>query len=315
MEAFCYKTGKAIHDSSANAHKALKRLGNRGSTYYCSACNGYHHSSMTNTKRIKGYRDYMFKFRNLFNKNRIVEKENIYDADENEEIENYITAESSKEERLKAFDPITGLYVNVNNELQVDDYMNESQELLPNYNQEHAEPFDQSNTGTIEMNNQDATNIIDRSDRFSNRTKSENHDARSFLNNESKVVQFINQKHYEYGFHTGFNYGSLDAKNTAVNQIIGEFQLLINEAIQQQMEKKAVIKHHLLSIKDLPESVEYAQFKHAIIESDRRIADLENELKLSNTKNGIIKKAISQYETGYSKGYREYLDNSDLLCN
>lgn len=312
MEAFCYKTGKAIHESSANAQRALKRLGNSGSTYLCPSCNGYHHSSMTNSKREKGHRKYMFKIKNLFNKYRKNEISSIQDDHEEDE---FITTVNQVIEQPPLVDTVTGLYMDRKVENDFEIHNPDSFTDQPISCEEEPAQLDLNNTGNIQMNNLDAVNIIDRSDRFTNRNKPVNHDARSILNQDSKIVQFINQKHYEYGFHTGFNYGSLEAKNIAVEQIIGEFRLLVSEAIQMQLEKRAVIQHHLLSIKELPHSVEYAQFNHAISESDRRINDLNNEIVLSNRREGIIKKAISQYETGYQKGYREYLDNSDLLCN
>jgi hypothetical protein len=44
MIKFCPRSGKAMHRTSAEAAKAVARLGNKGSTYRCSHCSAYHFS-------------------------------------------------------------------------------------------------------------------------------------------------------------------------------------------------------------------------------------------------------------------------------
>jgi hypothetical protein len=188
-------------------------------------------------------------------------------------------------------------------------------------NEEEFKNTNIKNNMTSNISNEDeissgnVINIDNRAEHKQSRNKTGNYNSRSYLNSESNLSKFLNQNHYDHGFHTGFNYCNLDAKINGVEEIISEFLLLINEALQLQKEKQAVIQHHMLSIKDLPNSVEYAQFTHAIKESNRRIEDLNTEIILSKTQNGIIRKSISQYEMGFTKGFRVYMDNSDLLCN
>jgi hypothetical protein len=123
---------------------------------------------------------------------------------------------------------------------------------------------------------------------------------------ENQLTDFINQDHFKSGNDDGYQHQSTDYMYAKIDELKGQFEWLIEQAIDQLVQEVNQVKIQAVKTAD-PEFQEvFDMLAEREIHIEESIGKLKTQVDLANAGGGIISRVLSAYKSGYFKGVKEY---------
>ncbi|HMQ08889.1 MAG TPA: hypothetical protein PKC30_16430 [Saprospiraceae bacterium] len=128
----------------------------------------------------------------------------------------------------------------------------------------------------------------------------------------SALLNFLHNHHYEKGLQEGFEYHTADILETSKKKIRSDFQLLLDQNIEEKVNLKMKARMMLIEINDV--SRETTQHLELVIaELSTSIENLQKQKELCVENEGWVMTAIHDYHKGYTQGVKDYIDGLQLF--
>ena len=129
---------------------------------------------------------------------------------------------------------------------------------------------------------------------------------------QSRVTVFLSRNYHSNGIHDGYEYHSQETLETAKKKIRAEFQLIIDQAIQEKLASRLQLKNMIVDVKKISDDARQ-KLENTIEELESSLAILQSQKELSAENEGWVMNAIHSYQQGFVQGLNDWLSGEQLL--
>lgn len=128
----------------------------------------------------------------------------------------------------------------------------------------------------------------------------------------SRLLNFLHNHHYENGLQEGFEYHTADILETGKKKIRSDFQLLVDQNIEEKVNHKMKARMMLIEINEVSRETKQ-HLELLIAELSTSIDNLQKQKELCVENEGWVMTAIHDYHKGYTQGLRDYIEGLQLF--
>lgn len=129
---------------------------------------------------------------------------------------------------------------------------------------------------------------------------------------QSRVASFLNRDCRSVGIHDGYEYHSQETLEAAKKKIRAEFQLIIDQSIQEKLVNRLQMKNMMVDVNKISDDARQ-KLENTIEELDASLAILQSQKELSAENEGWVMNAIHTYQQGFVQGLNDWLAGEHLL--
>ena len=129
---------------------------------------------------------------------------------------------------------------------------------------------------------------------------------------KSKITLFLERNYHSMGINDGYEYHSQETLETGKKKIRAEFQLIVDQAIQEKSERRLQLRMLIVNVEKIAEETK-RNLELTIEELNSSIALLQKQKELSAENEGWVMNAIHSYHQGFVQGLSDYIAGENLL--
>jgi len=126
------------------------------------------------------------------------------------------------------------------------------------------------------------------------------------------LSDFFNSDFQNKGYNNGYQYRSIDFRDSRVSMIISDFQREIQKLVELFENELLKLDLHKIDISDAPDRL-VERLKRKASAYNSKIDQLNAELKLCAEGKGMIAKAILEYKDGFHRGLYDVQEEDTFL--
>ena len=128
----------------------------------------------------------------------------------------------------------------------------------------------------------------------------------------NKITGFLNRNYFSMGVNDGYEYHSQETLEIGKKKIKSEFQFILDQSIQEKLQKRLQIKNLIVHIAQIAETTKQT-LENTIEEINSSLRILQNQKELSAENEGWVMNAIHSYHQGFIQGLNDYITGEDML--
>lgn len=129
---------------------------------------------------------------------------------------------------------------------------------------------------------------------------------------QSRVNVFLSRNYHSIGIHDGHEYHSQETLGTAQKKIRAEFQLIIDQAIQEKLASRLQLKNMIVDVNKISDDARQ-KLENTIEELEVSLSILKSQKELSAENEGWVMNAIHSYQQGFIQGLNDWLASEYLI--
>ena len=129
---------------------------------------------------------------------------------------------------------------------------------------------------------------------------------------KSKITLFLERNYHSMGINDGYEYHSHETLEMGKKKIRAEFQLIIDQTIQEKSERRLQLRMLIVNVEKIAEETK-RNLELTIEELNSSIALLQKQKELSAENEGWVMNAIHSYHQGFVQGLSDYIAGENLL--
>lgn len=131
---------------------------------------------------------------------------------------------------------------------------------------------------------------------------------------QNRVTVFLNRNYRSMGNNDGYEYHSQETLEIGKKKIRAEFQLIIDQSIQEKLASRLKMKNLIVDVTRV--SVETRQkLENTVYELNASLALLQKQKEFSAESEGWVMNAIHSYHQGFVQGINDYIAGETLLIS
>lgn len=129
---------------------------------------------------------------------------------------------------------------------------------------------------------------------------------------QSEITLFLNRDFHKMGSGDGYEFHSSDTLETGLKKIRAEFQLIIDQSIQEKIDKRLKLTNLIVDVVDISDKT-VNKLENTVLELNTTLDLLERQKELSAENEGWVMNAIHNYNQGFIQGLNDYISIENLL--
>jgi len=129
---------------------------------------------------------------------------------------------------------------------------------------------------------------------------------------KSKISTFLERNYHSIGINDGYEYHSFETLETGKKKIRSEFQLIIDQMIQEKSERRLQLKMMIVNVEKIADETR-RNLELTIDELNTSIELLHKQKELSSENEGWVMNAIHSYHQGFVQGLNDFIASENLL--
>jgi hypothetical protein len=129
---------------------------------------------------------------------------------------------------------------------------------------------------------------------------------------QTVISLFLSKNYYSMGINDGYEYHSQATLEMAEKKIRAEFQLIVDQSIQNKTDKKLEIKIMVVNVRNISDETR-ENLELTLEELDAATALLQKQKELSAENEGWVMNPIHSYRQGFVRGLNDYISGERLL--
>jgi uncharacterized protein YdiU (UPF0061 family) len=129
---------------------------------------------------------------------------------------------------------------------------------------------------------------------------------------KSKISIFLDRNYHSLGINDGYEYHSQETLETGKKKIRAEFQLIIDQAIQEKFARRLQLKNMIVDVKSIFDDARQ-KLENTIEELNASLAILQKQKELSAENEGWVMNSIHNYHQGFIQGLNDWISSEQLL--
>ncbi len=129
---------------------------------------------------------------------------------------------------------------------------------------------------------------------------------------QSKITIFLNRNYHSIGTNDGYEYHSQETLEVGKKKIKAEFQLIVDQAIQEKFGSRLQMKNMIAHVGQIADTTRQT-LENTIEELNSSLALLQKQKELSSENEGWVMNAIHSYHQGFIQGLNDYIIGENLL--
>ncbi len=129
---------------------------------------------------------------------------------------------------------------------------------------------------------------------------------------QSKIHSFLNRNYHAIGLNDGYEYHSQETLETGKKKIRAEFQLIIDQSIQEKYSSRLQIKNLIVDVAKVSEEAKQ-KLENTIEELSSSLELLVKQKELSIENEGWVMNAVHSYQQGFVQGLNDFIESENLL--
>lgn len=129
---------------------------------------------------------------------------------------------------------------------------------------------------------------------------------------QSKVTEFLKRNWNTIGIYDGYEYHSRETLETAKKKIRAEFQLIIDQSIQEKFASRLQLKNMIVDVNKISDDARQ-KLENTVEELNSSLSILQKQKELSAENEGWVMNAIHSYHQGFIQGLNDWLAGEQLL--
>lgn len=131
---------------------------------------------------------------------------------------------------------------------------------------------------------------------------------------QSKVTIFLSRNYHSIGINDGYEYHSHETLEMAKRKLKAEFQLTIDQSIQEKLASRLQLKNIVVDVNRISDEANQ-KLENIIEELNTSLAILQKQKELSAESEGWVMNAIHSYHQGFVQGLNDWLAGEHLLAS
>jgi hypothetical protein len=128
----------------------------------------------------------------------------------------------------------------------------------------------------------------------------------------NKINTFLSRNYYSLGFTEGFEHHSNETLEIGLQKLKAEFQLIIDQAIQEKSLKRLEVTNLIVHVGPISE-ITRNTLENTVEEINASLATLKLQQQLCIENKGWVMNAIYSYHRGYIQGINDFINSEDFL--
>jgi hypothetical protein len=129
---------------------------------------------------------------------------------------------------------------------------------------------------------------------------------------QSNISNFLDRNYKSMGINDGYEYHSSETLEIGKRKIRAEFQLIIDQMIQEKSERRLHLRMMLVNVELISDETA-RNLGLTVEELNASIALLERQKELSAENEGWVMNAIHGYHQGFVQGLNDFIAGENLL--
>ena len=129
---------------------------------------------------------------------------------------------------------------------------------------------------------------------------------------KSKITLYLDRNYHSMGINDGYEYHSQETLETGKKKIRAEFQLLVDQSIQEKYERRLQMKNIIADVTKISDEARQ-KLENVIEELNASLNTLQKQKELSAENEGWVMSAIHSYHQGFVQGLNDYIAGENLL--
>lgn len=126
------------------------------------------------------------------------------------------------------------------------------------------------------------------------------------------ITVFLNRNYQAMGINDGYEYHSQEAMETAKKKIRAEYQLIIDQSMQEKLASRLQLKNMIVDVKNISADARQ-KLENTVEELNSSLSILQKQKELSAENEGWVMNAIHSYHQGFVQGLNDWLAGEHLL--
>lgn len=132
------------------------------------------------------------------------------------------------------------------------------------------------------------------------------------METHNKITVFLNRNYLSIGANDGYEYHTQETLDVGKKKIRSEFQLIIDQSIQEKIGIRLQTKNMIAHIGQISDAT-IQTLQNTIEELNSSLLLLQNQKELSAENEGWVMNAIYSYHQGFIHGLNDYISGEKLL--
>ena len=128
----------------------------------------------------------------------------------------------------------------------------------------------------------------------------------------NRINTFLNHNYYSLGISEGFEHHSKETLEIGMQKLKAEFQLIIDQAIQEKSIKRLEITNLIIHVGPISETTRIA-LENTVEEINTSLVTLKLQQELCTDNKGWVMNVIHSYHRGYIQGINDFINGEDFL--
>lgn len=129
---------------------------------------------------------------------------------------------------------------------------------------------------------------------------------------KDNISTFLNRNYKGMGINDGYEYHSNETLTIGKSKIRSEFQLIIDQMIEEKSERRLQLRMMLVNVEKISDETS-RNLNLTVEELNDSIALLKTQKELSAENEGWVMNAIHGYHQGFVQGLNDYVAGENLL--
>ncbi len=129
---------------------------------------------------------------------------------------------------------------------------------------------------------------------------------------QSKITIFLNRNYHAIGTNDGYEYHSQETLEVGKKKIRAEFQLIVDQAIQEKFGCRLQMKNMIVHVGQIADTTRQT-LENTIEELNSSLVLLQKQKELSSENEGWVMNSIYSYHQGFIQGLNDYIMGENLL--
>ena len=129
---------------------------------------------------------------------------------------------------------------------------------------------------------------------------------------QNKITVFLNRNYHSMGTNDGYEYHSQETLEVGKKKIRAEFQLIIDQSIQEKFGSRLQMKNLIVEVTKVSDDARQ-KLENTVEELNSSLALLQKQKELSAENEGWVMNAVHSYHQGFVQGLNDYITGENLL--
>ena len=129
---------------------------------------------------------------------------------------------------------------------------------------------------------------------------------------QNKITIFLNRNYHSLGRNDGYEYHSQETLEVGMKKIRAEFQLIIDQSIQEKFGSRLQMKNLIVDVTNVSDDAKQ-KLENTVEELNSSLALLQKQKELSAENEGWVMNAVHNYHQGFVQGLNDYITGENLL--